>query len=207
LCYLGTCLLFPTGYLPLFVVGALLHDFEPEMAAWGSHLSAKGRYWLPLALFMGGLYLCSIQASAPGTYMPWHFFLPRFHGDNERYWHSIGAVMIMGGLLHSDGLQKIFGSKPARFLGDISFTLYLIHIPILCSLTSWLILWLQGYGRVGGAAITAFVTVAVVIGVSAALSRYVDGGAIRISRAAGRWWMTLPFVDKSNAVDGLLAER
>jgi peptidoglycan/LPS O-acetylase OafA/YrhL len=124
--------------------------------------------------------------------MPWHFFLPRFPSENERYWHSIGAVLIMAGLLNSYTLQRIFESNFARFLGDISFTLYLIHIPILCSLMAWIVLWLRGYPYFLVAFVAATVTIVVTIGASAMLARYVDGTAIALSRKAGRWWMPLP---------------
>jgi peptidoglycan/LPS O-acetylase OafA/YrhL len=34
----------------------------------------------------------------------------------------------------SSGLKRVLSAKPARFLGDISFGLYLIHVPLLYTL-------------------------------------------------------------------------
>jgi len=50
---------------------------------------------------------------------------------------GILAFIIILSIGFSDSLRKIFESKISSFLGQISFKLYLIHIPIICSLTSY----------------------------------------------------------------------
>jgi peptidoglycan/LPS O-acetylase OafA/YrhL len=76
-------------------------------------------------------------------------------------------------------------------LGRISFTLYLIHIPILCSFTAWVVLAVHGWRPavllVGGGA-----TMELVLGASWLLAGLVDGFGIRASRDVGRL-MTDPF--------------
>lgn len=47
------------------------------------------------------------------------------------------AFIIILSIGFSDILRKIFESKISLFLGQISFKLYLIHMPIICSLTSY----------------------------------------------------------------------
>lgn len=49
------------------------------------------------------------------------------------------AVLIIFLVINSSYLQKMLSSKISIFLGKISFPLYLIHIPLIFSLTSFLI--------------------------------------------------------------------
>jgi peptidoglycan/LPS O-acetylase OafA/YrhL len=65
-----------------------------------------------------------------------------------------------------------------QFLGRISFTTYLIQIPIICSLTAWGVV--LGYPRLAG-----LVTIATVLALAALTYRWVDLWPTRLSRWAG----------------------
>jgi hypothetical protein len=52
----------------------------------------------------------------------------------------IGATLLVGAVLHWPLLQSPFGGAFGRFLGRISFVLYLIHIPVICGFTSWMVI-------------------------------------------------------------------
>lgn len=80
----------------------------------------------------------------------------------------------------------MFASRLGRFLGRISFTLYLVHIPILCSFTAALVLAMKEMGRLPMLLVCGPATVAVVLGLSWLTSDAIDGGGVRVSRAAGR---------------------
>jgi peptidoglycan/LPS O-acetylase OafA/YrhL len=49
------------------------------------------------------------------------------------------AILIVFLIIISPAAQKIFCLKLSIFFGRISFPLYVIHMTIICSLTSWLI--------------------------------------------------------------------
>jgi peptidoglycan/LPS O-acetylase OafA/YrhL len=171
-------------FILLFAIGALLNDYETEISRIGPRTA--------IALFLVGMYMCSMPNVGPEISLPWHAMLPRiFHYDDAHYWHSIGATLIVLGLQCSSRLQAIFASRIGRELGRMSFTLYLIHIPILCSFTAWLVLAVHGWRPtillVGGGA-----TIILVLGTSWLLSGAVDGLGIRVSREAGRL-LTDPF--------------
>ena len=175
---------YDADYIALFAVGALLSDYEAEISRIGPRTA--------IGLFLVGMYMCSMPVADPKVSLPWHAMLPPiFHHDDARYWHSIGATLIVLGLQCSSRLQAIFASRIGRSLGRISFTLYLIHVPILCSFTAWLVLAVHGWRpailMVGGGA-----TIILVLGASWLLSGAVDGLGIRLSREAGQW-MTDPF--------------
>jgi peptidoglycan/LPS O-acetylase OafA/YrhL len=92
----------------------------------------------------------------------------------------------MIGLLNSRPLQVFFSNGFGRWLGTISFTLYLIHLPIICSLTAWLVLRLQGqsYGLIvtiaGGTSIIA------VLGIATSLTKFADTIPTALSQRVGR---------------------
>jgi peptidoglycan/LPS O-acetylase OafA/YrhL len=106
--------------------------------------------------------------------------------DSDRYWHMLGATIVVAATLHWPFAQTVLGSRPGRFLGKISFVLYLIQVPIICSLTSWLFLALAPISLSIAAKVAALSTVVVVFAVSAATCRFIDQIPTRLSRAAGR---------------------
>jgi peptidoglycan/LPS O-acetylase OafA/YrhL len=171
-------------YLPLFAVGAMLRDYEPALRRMPA--------WAGIALFAAGAYVCSLPSVPRDTPLPWHVLLPDiFSYDGYRYWHSIGAALIVLGVLRSAPLQWVFASRVGRFLGRISFTLYLIHIPLLCSFTATIVLAMKDAGRPATLLVAGPATVALVLGASWLLSDSIDGFGVRFSRAAGRLWMRL----------------
>ena len=172
--HLAIGLYFWSDYVALFPVGALLHDFHPELERW------VGRLWAKAPIFLFGLFLCA----APQKYL----HLLHFPAVDGVFWHKLAATLVVGAVLHWSLLQGLLGSAPGRLLGRISFVLYLIHVPNICSLTSWMVLTLPvGIARVGAGATTAVV----VFAVSIATYRYMDQMPTRWSRAAGYWFDSL----------------
>jgi hypothetical protein len=62
----------------------------------------------------------------------WGFFMGYFYPD-------IGAIILVSILAHSNFLQKIFTTRIAQYLGDISLLLYMLHILVLHTLGNLLI--------------------------------------------------------------------
>lgn len=167
-------------YLPLFAVGALLREYEIEVRQLDRFPGA------PITLCIIGLYLCTFPDATLGPKLQIVYPLPEFNLDNARNWHSIGATLLLIGVLTSRAAQRPLASSPAKMLGRISFTLYLIHVPILCSLGSWLIVALAPYGYTPAAAFGLFVTFFTCLVLSTLLSPLVDGSAVSMSRKLGR---------------------
>ncbi|MET0222202.1 MAG: acyltransferase [Tardiphaga sp.] len=181
LLYLCLAAYYVFDYLPLFAVGALLREHEATVRRVISGV------FPPIAVFGLGYYFCSLpELGSAGLFLHLVYPLPQFAFDNTRYWHSIGATLVLLGVLGSPLLQTAFASRPGKFLGRISFTLYLIHVPVFCSLGAWLIVLLVPHGEATAAGIGLPVTIAVSIGLATLLSPVVDGGAILLSRYVGR---------------------
>jgi peptidoglycan/LPS O-acetylase OafA/YrhL len=68
----------------------------------------------------------------------------RMHGNYDDYTNrvmSIMAIYLLFAILLSQKMQKIFTMSLSKFLGKISFALYLVQFPVIMSYTSYLILF------------------------------------------------------------------
>ncbi len=86
--------------------------------------------------------------------------------------------------MKSQHLKKLFSAKPLFFLGKISFSMYLLHWPIICSLTSYCYLQLN-LGREINILITAIVTFITIIPLSYLYTKYIDGNTIVLANRIG----------------------
>jgi peptidoglycan/LPS O-acetylase OafA/YrhL len=68
-------------------------------------------------------------------------------------WKSVTALMVVGVTAAAPRVQQLLGARWLTLLGRVSFGLYLVHVPILCSLGCGLYLHLcaeLGWSHVGG---------------------------------------------------------
>ena len=54
-------------------------------------------------------------------------------------YHALGAVLVVHYVHRAPSFRTILGSRPFLYLGEISFPLYLVQLPIICSFGAWLI--------------------------------------------------------------------
>jgi peptidoglycan/LPS O-acetylase OafA/YrhL len=48
---------------------------------------------------------------------------------------AVGSVLILGAALAPGGVEKILLKRFPRYLGRLSFSLYLVHVPVILALT------------------------------------------------------------------------
>ncbi|KAK4444364.1 acyltransferase family-domain-containing protein [Podospora aff. communis PSN243] len=104
---------------------------------------------IPFLTLPPALYLASFPRSnlAGKACVPGYQSLCRLT-PNYRYWHALAAWMIMFSLSRSPFLQKPFISPLARYLGKVSFSVYLVHEPLLHVFGFWTVpFW---WGVIGG---------------------------------------------------------
>jgi peptidoglycan/LPS O-acetylase OafA/YrhL len=157
------------NYILLFAVGAGLYEFQEDAF---SRLRSSS---LKAAVFILGLFLCVATDKV----------MARLHVPQIEmtYWHMLGAVLVVTSVLAWKPLQNAFGSAVGRWLGRISFTLYLIHIPVICSLTSWLIVTFPDYAI---RTIAAILTITIVFTLSSIVYVVVDTRPTLFSRMVGQ---------------------
>jgi peptidoglycan/LPS O-acetylase OafA/YrhL len=138
-----------------FVIGALMRE-----AYVGNQLSSR----LVWPAFAFGILFGAMMEGYGGRLGLGQ--LPRMLalGEPHQIWHVIAAVAILYAVLMSSGLKRVLGAKSARFLGDISFGLYLIHVPLLYTLFVPLFLKVQNsfWGMTG--LLGVFLVCSVVVG-------------------------------------------
>jgi peptidoglycan/LPS O-acetylase OafA/YrhL len=127
--YGGAALLLTQMEQPLlapFVYGLAIADFMTspfyDRIAHGALGNVLGFVSFGAAALMSGLFRTS------------------HHGD--RICGALAFAVVLGVVL-SPRLRSFFQSGLSRWLGHISFPLYLIHSLVLCSLSCWSIIWLS----------------------------------------------------------------
>lgn len=157
-------------YLPVFLAGTLLAVRLPELRDWAAR-RRRPLLWAGLALLSGGLLIAS-----------W-WDRPFVPGDSAlgRIAWGLAAVGAVGAVVLAIGsplARAILGTAPARWLGRISFSLYLVHVPIIATLAFAL----------GDARWPLVVALGVPLSllVAAGFAAVVERPAHRAARAAGR---------------------
>ena len=89
---------------------------------------------LLLGLFLGGF---------PSGVIPTNAYRFLFGEISSVDWHMLGAVLTLYGLFSLPWLQRGLSIKPFRWLGRISYAVYLLHIPVLFGLSTAIFLWMK----------------------------------------------------------------
>ena len=125
-------------FVALFTAGVLFAEFEIVYTSRKSYLS-KG--WtstfrnITFATFAAGVYIGSHPRGVPDSpgYITLYSILP-FNSSMwgcERLYLTLGGLLIVGSTNFSPILQRPFTTTFAQYLGDISFSLYVLQNGIL----------------------------------------------------------------------------
>jgi len=105
-----------------------------------------------------------------------------------RIW-LLGAAGALAGVVLLPSAQRLLGRRPVRYLGRVSFSLYVVHLLILASLGCWLFVHLQRHLTYGVAvAATGLVCLPLIFLAAEGLTRWVDAPAIKYSGVLYRRW-------------------
>jgi peptidoglycan/LPS O-acetylase OafA/YrhL len=127
-----------------------------------------------LGLYFGGFQFNSVVYD----YLPNLNFLGFDIWERKTFYNAIGAVLVTLSVLQGFG-SKVFQSRLFQFLGRISYSIYLIHFIVLCSLSSFVYVHLPQSKLFVGINFVMYVVVC--FGVSMIFEKIVDKGAISIS--------------------------
>lgn len=162
------------------------------------------QFWL--ATFIAGYMLCDlshtdntssrfvIQAFERIFSRAWRvglilFILVLINGIYIKYYSGYAKVLVSAGLvivvMNSAGLRTFFSSRLLNWLGRLSFSLYLVHLPLIYSLSCWLLICLP-FGFAVNAILSGIVTIVVALLLSLVFTRWVDRPAIVFSDALAR---------------------
>ncbi len=101
------------------------------------------------------------------------------------YNNLILSVFLVYICLRNDYYKSIFSSKIPYWLGKISFGLYLIQLPIICSLTSYLIL---ANNTFQGKIVASVITIALVLMGAAFFTKFIDKKSVYFANRVGDYF-------------------
>lgn len=161
--------------------------------------------------FMLGVTLCHTEARATNSFhgniaamllIPLALVLGSYPSNNEMkgtlfadlghtlleykaWFHAVGAYLLVLAFVLSPQLQKVASLRAVRFLGYISFSLYLLHMAVLGSLGCALFIYLHSFMNYHAATTCVFVvTTLAVIPLSWLMTKYVDEKGIYLAEKA-----------------------
>lgn len=108
-------------YAAMFLIGATLAKNQTEIVNW----FCTQRRGVKIILFAVATFLYTIRWSAYGA-----FESARAIGARE-YIAAVGIIIFIIVALSSNTAKRILHMRPVEFLGKISYSLYLVHMPIL----------------------------------------------------------------------------
>ena len=97
------------------------------------------RWSAPICLMLGAVLFGYLEPR--GLYAPFGILKDHSGWRYDQIWlHTIGAILLIAGILGSNWAGRLLASKAGQALGRLSFPVYLFHFPLLCSLSCWLFL-------------------------------------------------------------------
>jgi peptidoglycan/LPS O-acetylase OafA/YrhL len=167
--------LFNNPIIACFTVGYLLAELY---VAYSQRLENKAWVsWLATALFALPV-ICST-----------------FFRTGHHFYLALLASVLVLAVSFSKPLKHFFSNTVSRFLGRVSFPLYLIHLPLICSLSSYLFLYLPAHGYSHQATANIIVAITVPIGLFIAWGFYpIENFSVRASKLISAWLMKFPLI-------------
>lgn len=148
------------------------HDQPPSLRTGRALLG-----WLGIA----ALLACGVLVDVSGQFPGWIALWPLA---------AAGAVVVAGHSGRRWGVDRLLSSRPAAFLGDISYALYLVHWPIL-------VIWLHHSGQERAGLLDGLAVLAGSILLAWLLTRAVDAPVRRSRWLEARPWRALTAVAAS----------
>ena len=168
--------------MSLFIIGHLAADHL-------RHSRGRVKHTLPGAALLGsGVLLCATQ-TIPLAATLWKLLPPPplgIQGDPAILQKTIGAVLVFAGIALLPVLQNQLQSRALRFLGRISFSLYLLHFPLESTTVAACFILLHGaFPASVSLALTCVSGIAVSVMLAVPFERWIDRPSIMLSRRVG----------------------
>jgi peptidoglycan/LPS O-acetylase OafA/YrhL len=167
-----------SAYYSLFLAGLAFALLRQRGVFDRLRAGVFGRFFAP-ALIVLAIALDTVD-SAWGLYLN---DVPALRGRL----YSLLATMIVFGIYCNSGLIGFFSNGLSRWIGKLSFPIYLLHFAVVCSLTSYLIVRTSGYRSASTYAAIGLASVAATFAaawVFERLERYSLGRVDRVVRSA-----------------------
>jgi len=149
---------------------------------------------LPRGLKLLVLLLAIILSSFPASWLYWKSSMYRViyfdFSDVVSIYHIAGSTLFLLLTLKHLPAEKFLSLKPIRFLGKISFPLYLFHIILLILIANPI--FVMCYPHLGyffSFLVCVIVSLPVLFGVSYLANRLIDQPALRFANVIEKWFL------------------
>lgn len=142
-----------------------------------------------MALLLGGIFVAESGNRLPGHDRLEHLVMGGSVVQPFSFFHfvsELGALLIYGAVLLMPAAQRLLASRMPAWLGRLSFSIYLLHWPIMLTLGSAVYSAAAAFDRRLALACALFAVVGATLFAAAAFERWVDQPAVRLSRVVGR---------------------
>jgi peptidoglycan/LPS O-acetylase OafA/YrhL len=189
--YAALGVLFIHSFYLGFIIGMVLADLaanSKSFKAWTRSLSRT----FAAALVLSGLLLAAYPSDGyPGASLYHAFVLPGFDAVAlMAFWHTLAATLLILGVFAWVRAQNALGHPWLVQLGKMSFSMYVIHLIFICTVTTWLFSRLTPLGYLWAAGLACLASLFFILGLSYAYTRLFDAPAIRAANKFGSWFMT-----------------
>ena len=118
-----------------------------------------------------------------------------FYRTGHHFYIALLASLLVLCVTFSKPFKQFFSNKESRLLGKISFPLYLIHLPLICSFSSYLFLYLPSHGYGNQATANIIVATTVPLGLLIAWVFYpIETFSVKASKRISEWLMKLSLI-------------
>ena len=165
-----------------FAWGVLLFEAYSFDRLHGRVARLAGLLGLAAGVLLGGMPF-AIDLPGGGLYARLFLAVAPFDANPVLLLHRLAAVCLVAAALLCRPLQRMLATDICRFLGRVSFMLYLVHVPLLCAPAAALVLLLApaiGYNAATFVLLPGFVASAIGLGWVCTLA--IDEPAQKLSR-------------------------
>lgn len=111
-------------FLPVFMLGVVIAISAPTLTRWAARLGPRG--WALLLVGAGAaIYLPRL--------LRWCQVPPAYVELGQAV-VALGAAVVVVAAMHCPATVRLLTTRVARYLGKISFSLYLVHFPIILTI-------------------------------------------------------------------------
>ncbi|TLS25332.1 hypothetical protein PpBr36_07754 [Pyricularia pennisetigena] len=166
---------------------------SPGFANHGRPRPLRRMLWSALSIL--ALYFMSQPDVGSEDTPGWVFLtscIPEWWSDKYRYWQTIGSILFVAAVGRLPFWQRVFSTSPAQYLGRISYSVYLMHGPVLHTVgymieaRSWEAVSAAKEGGearyIAGFVLGSFFIVPIVVWVADVFCRAVDAPVVKFSK-------------------------
>lgn len=141
--------------------------------------------YLGLILLIIGLFL----GGYPSGVIPNNIY-QFLNGKSYLIWHVLGAALIIYGIWSSKIIQKILSIDIFKKLGSISYSVYLIHIPLLFSVSTGIfLLVINEVGYLQSVLISLILSIIILVVLSYIYNKYIEKVSLFVQKKILTWFL------------------